>query len=218
MNKVDVRYRKTWLVILACLGWYSLAGQFYLIIQNRVASIPETIIRYFSFFTILTNLLVALAVTLLLLKGRDYLSAKKLTAITLYITIVGLVYNLILRFQWAPVGFQRLIDEMLHTVIPILMIGYWMGCVSKTIFTLSTVARWLVYPFAYFVYILIRGASSGFYPYPFTDVSRLGYPAVTLNCFFVMLSFIIVALLLLAANRWLKNEPPEISNFGATAG
>ena len=43
----------------AFLGWCSLVFQFYLILANRQASVPETIIRYFTFFTILTNLLVA---------------------------------------------------------------------------------------------------------------------------------------------------------------
>ncbi len=56
------------LAILALFGWFALLSQFYLIIEGRVVPVPETIIRYFSFFTILTNLLVAVCATVLLLK------------------------------------------------------------------------------------------------------------------------------------------------------
>lgn len=67
------------------------------------ASVVETIIRFFSFFTILTNLLVALCFTFLLTKSSSALRSffyrkSTLTAVTVYILIVGLVYNLILRF------------------------------------------------------------------------------------------------------------------------
>ena len=40
------------------LGWFSIVGQFVLTIENRQVAVFETIIRFFSFFTILTNLLV----------------------------------------------------------------------------------------------------------------------------------------------------------------
>ena len=45
------------------LCWFSIIGQFVLLLQNRQADVFETIIRFFSFFTILTNLLVAIYFT-----------------------------------------------------------------------------------------------------------------------------------------------------------
>ena len=45
------------------LGWIAIIGQFILLIQNRQADIPETIIRFFSFFSILSNILAALYFT-----------------------------------------------------------------------------------------------------------------------------------------------------------
>ncbi|MBC7867593.1 MAG: hypothetical protein H7X88_08665, partial [Gloeobacteraceae cyanobacterium ES-bin-316] len=43
--------KKLLLLAGALLGWIAILVQLVLIIQNRVASIPETIVRFFSFFT-----------------------------------------------------------------------------------------------------------------------------------------------------------------------
>jgi len=127
---------KLLLVIIVISGWFAIIAQFYLIIKNRVASIPETIIRFFSFFTILTNIFVALCCTLLLLNPnsglRNFFSKQNtFTAIAVYITIVGVVYNLILRFLWKPEGLQWIVDELLHTAIPILFILLWFFFIPK---------------------------------------------------------------------------------------
>ena len=127
---MPTRLQKTFLIILAVCGWFALIAQFYLIMVNRVASIPETIIRYFSFFTILTNLIVAVCCTVILLKpssstGKFFSRPTILTAIVVYITVVGIVYNTVLRFLWNPQGLQLIVDELLHSVIPLLFIILW---------------------------------------------------------------------------------------------
>jgi hypothetical protein len=55
----------------AFISWLAEILQLYLIIVNRTASIPETIIRFFSFFTILTNILVAVCFTTVALEWRS---------------------------------------------------------------------------------------------------------------------------------------------------
>jgi hypothetical protein len=40
------------------------------------------------------------------------------------ILIVGLVYQVVLGI-WNPTGLQYIVDELLHTVIPLFMLGYW---------------------------------------------------------------------------------------------
>ena len=73
MYKTETKLPSFFLILIAIAGWFALASQLYLIIQNRVVSVAETIIRYFSFFTILTNLIVAICVTVLLLKPKSEL-------------------------------------------------------------------------------------------------------------------------------------------------
>src|SRR5688572_21115628 len=107
-------------ILIAALAWFAILTQYYLMVENRITSITETTIRFFSFFTILTNSLLALYFTLITFKTRPaYLSILDrpgtLTAITVYITIVGLVYQIILRPLWDPKGTQMIVDELLHS-------------------------------------------------------------------------------------------------------
>ncbi|MEO6962531.1 MAG: Pr6Pr family membrane protein [Puia sp.] len=193
----------------AFLGWSSLIFQFYLILANRQASVPETIIRYFTFFTILTNLLAALCFTFLLLgqhsrAGKFFSSASTLTAITTYIILVGIVYNVVLRFLWNPQGLQKLVDELLHTVNPLLFLLFWILFVPKTGLQWRSVFVWLIYPVLYIVLILLRGAGSDFYPYPFVDVTRLGYTKVFFNTSLLILFFLLISLLFVGMGKWRK--------------
>ncbi|HZK64899.1 MAG TPA: Pr6Pr family membrane protein [Puia sp.] len=193
----------------AFLGWCSLIFQFYLILVNRQASVPETIIRYFTFFTILTNLLLALCFTFLLLDphsrtGKFFSSASTLTAITTYIILVSIVYNVVLRFLWNPQGLQKLVDELLHTVNPLLFLLFWILFVPKSGLRWRSVFVWLIYPVLYIVLILLRGAGSDYYPYPFVDVTRLGYAKVFFNTSLLILFFLLISLLFVGVGKWRK--------------
>lgn len=197
------------LTIMIALGWFAIMAQFYLIIENRITSIPETAIRFFSFFTILTNILVALCCTILLLnynsKWRNFFSNKNtLTAIAVYITIVGVVYNLILRFLWNPEGLQWIVDELLHSVIPILFIILWLLYIPKRRLQLKSVFAWLLYPLVYLIFIIIRGSFSGFYPYPFIDVNKLGYNKVIVNSTGMLAAFLVTSVLFVLIDRFKK--------------
>ena len=197
------------LTIMIALGWFAIMAQFYLIIENRIASIPETVIRFFSFFTILTNILVALCCTVLLLnnnsKWRIFFSNKNtLTAIAVYITIVGVVYNLILRFLWKPEGLQWIVDELLHSVIPILFSILWLQFIPKGRLQMKSVFAWLLYPLVYLIFILIRGSFSGFYPYPFIDVINLGYNKVVVNSTGMLGAFLVISVLFVLIDRFKK--------------
>ena len=59
---------RLYIAIGTIIGWFAILLQLYLIIENRVLSLPGTIVQFFSYFTILTNILVALYFTVLLLK------------------------------------------------------------------------------------------------------------------------------------------------------
>src|SRR4051812_38806133 len=98
-----------------------------------------------------------------------------------YITVVGLVYNLILRQLWKPAGLQFVDDELLHSVIPFLFILYWLMFVPKSELKWKDVLFWLIYPLIYLICILIRGALSGFYPYPFINTDDIGYYETFIN-------------------------------------
>ena len=193
-------------ILFAIIVWFAVLAQFHLIIENRVAPVTETIIRFFSFFTILTNILVAVYFTIKAL-GRDQLDkAGLLTAITVYITIVGLVYQVLLRHIWQPTGLQMVVDELLHSVNPLLVISYWYLFEKKFFVHYKEVFKWMIYPVVYLVYILTRGSFSGFYPYPFINVSEIGISQTLLNGLFLLLFFYAVSVLFIFIGRMLSKR------------
>jgi hypothetical protein len=205
---------RIFLFLLVIAGWFALTSQLYLIIANRQTSLAEVIIRYFTFFTILTNIIVAVCCTVLLWKpasgwGRFFSKTTTQTAITVNIIIVGVVYNTILRAMWKPEGMQRMVDELLHLVVPLLFVIYWLLCVPKGRLQWRNIFLWAIYPIAYLVIVLIRGAFSGYYPYPFLDVTKLGYPQTLLNSAFIAIAFFIVALIFVGIDKLIgkSNQP-----------
>jgi FlaA1/EpsC-like NDP-sugar epimerase len=191
--------------LLSVVVWFALIAQFYLQISSAKASPEELLIRFLSYFTILTNLLVALCCTCVSWFsnsgiGKHFSSRFTQTAIAVYIAVVGLVYNTILRFIWAPTGLQRLVDELLHLFIPVLFVVYWWLFVPKN-FGWRDFFAWLIYPLAYLILVLVRGHFSGFYPYPFLDVPQLGYSAVMINCVGITSLFVFFSLLFIGIGK-----------------
>ena len=198
--------KKLFTLLLLLLGWFAVITQLKLMVDNRVTELPETLIRFFSFFTILTNIIVATYYSLEFFKVeiRWFNSRNKaeiLTAVTVYITVVGLVYQILLRHIWNPTGMQRLVDELLHSIIPLLVIIYWIIYENKTVLKWKMIPRWLIYPMVYLVYIILRGHLSGFYPYPFVDVATHGLQQVLINSFFMTLLFLVLSLVMVFVGK-----------------
>lgn len=190
----------------ALAGWFAVILQLWLIIVNRVVSIPETILRFFSYFTILSNILVAICYTCALIGRptpftRFFKKPTTLTAIAVYISIVGIVYNIILRSLWKPIGLQQLVDEILHSLAPLLFIIYWLVFVQKGTLQWRHAFSWLLFPFVYLVYILIQGGYNGFYPYPFIDATTIGYPDLALNSLILLIAFLGISLLFVGIGK-----------------
>src|SRR3546814_6947671 len=105
-------------------------------LENRAFPNPETIVRFFSYYTILTNLLVACCFTALVCKRveakpRFFANPQVLAATAVYITIVGAVYNIILRHLRAPEGLQLVVDGLLNSVNPLFYLVFWMVFIPK---------------------------------------------------------------------------------------
>lgn len=174
------------LAVLAILSWLALAIQLYIIIRYRSSTVGATLVQYFSYYTILTNIMIGWICTVLFINREDTSKRKSiLTAILVYILTVGVTYNIILRSLWKPEGLQFLADNLLHSIIPFLYLFFWLIFVKKHTLEWKDALPWLIYPCVYLIYLLIRGAIFGLYPYPFIDVSQLGYQRALLNAFSV---------------------------------
>ncbi|VVQ23363.1 hypothetical protein PS934_05478 [Pseudomonas fluorescens] len=206
--------RRHFVAVAAMLGWAGLSIQMYLILHSRWtlgASLIGGLMSFFSYFTVLSNTLVATVLTCEWTSResaarRWFLQPWVSSAIAVSIAVVSLAYNLLLRHLWHPEGWQWLADELLHDIMPLLFLGYWWRCVPKGTLRVWHIALWVIYPLLYFAYALLRGHLLAVYPYPFVDVDKLGYPQVFINAGGLLAGFVAIALLVIGLDRWLGSR------------
>ncbi|RZL41819.1 MAG: hypothetical protein EOP00_24250 [Pedobacter sp.] len=205
-NSLNIGER-VYLTFLMCLSWFAILFQFYLHINIGVATKQELFIRFFSYFTIDSNLLIALAsLTLVCFRetkvGKFFNHVSVKTALTVYILVVGLIYNAVLRSLLVLEGWSLVLNELLHVVVPLMFLIYWVYFVrNKGNLKWSNVWLWLFYPLIYCIFVLLRGSYSDFYPYPFLNVSKLGMLQVLLNCVMVTVVFACLSALFVAIGK-----------------
>jgi hypothetical protein len=201
-------------VAAAAIGWFVIGLQYYLTVGKADGDFVLAATRLLSFFTILTNILVALAMTLPWAAPESKLGAffsrpSVRTAIACYIILVSAVYYAILRKLWNPEGLQYLADTIEHCVAPALYIVDWLVFVPKGTLSARSVPWWLLYPVGYAAFSLLHGAVTGFYPYPFLAVGQLGYERVLLNMGVIMAAFAVLGLILVGIDRLLGAVEPR---------
>lgn len=185
--------------------------QLWVTLNNREVSVLHTIIRFFSYFTILTNSLLAIYFTFLWLfpatkLGGFFKKFSTTTAITVYILVVGIIYNILLRNIWPVTGWGKVADELLHSFIPAYFLVYWLFFTDRIKLEWSNALPWLYYPIAYLMYTLIRGTITRTYPYPFINVIKLGYQQTLINCIGVGAVFYGLFMLAIALSRYRFNS------------
>lgn len=163
-----------------------------------------------SYFTIWSNIVVAISVTLLLTRplpdtwGRRVLRLDGL----LMITITMIVYQVVLAPTVEVAGWARLTDPVLHLVTPVLTLVVWLVWGPRGWLTARLVPSALIVPVVWVVWMLLRGAVVDAYPYDFVNVVDLGYAVALRNVFFVLVLGLVVSALLfgietlLARRRW----------------
>jgi hypothetical protein len=201
---------RIYMTVGALLGWVALLLQLYLMIVQSppgAAAVGATIVTYLSFFTILSNLAVTLTLTFAGWIPNSKLGAffsrpQVQAAMAVYIIVVGVTYSALLRHLWNPQGAQKLADVLLHDFMPAIYTVYWLIFSTKKGLRWKDAVTWLAYPGAYLIYILLRGAFVGKYPYHFTDVSQLGYPHTLVNAAGFLVIFLGLGLVVIVYARW----------------
>lgn len=190
---------------LAALAWTALLLQLALTLRSSLANgngAAHGLWAYLAYFTVLTNLLVA---TLAGRAARDAEGGLDLRwrgcAVTA-IAVVGMGYHALLRNLVQLEGLDQLADVLLHYAVPLAAVAWWIAFPPRGRIAASAPLAWLAWPALYSVYALVRGAMSGFYPYPFIDVPALGMARVLLNIAGLALVFLLVAYTLRAIAHW----------------
>ena len=191
--------RAKWALGYRVLGLtVSVGGILLHLLENRLADTGFMVRHKLAYFTIQTNVFCALLFGVLVYRTlrRKPLEVSRVhpeihLGVTFYITMTMLGFWLLLvpatGISWNPVSFAG--SMLLHTVTPLMTVGDWLlfgqhGRVEK-----KSALRWLAYPAAYLVFVMvysrtIRTPYYSFrmggevidlmYPYPFLDPSVMG--------------------------------------------
>ncbi|HAA12883.1 MAG TPA: hypothetical protein DCE41_14785 [Cytophagales bacterium] len=175
----------------ALLALFAVVSQFYLNLTVQEEPKWMIVLRYFSYFTMVSNLLVGLHLGALALptgtkRWPRYTSPLVSTAMTTYITITMIVYYVMLAKDANPQGFQAIINLTLHLFVPLFMIVFWVLFVEKKDLQWKMVGRWLLTPLVYFIYAMVLGAFIDKYPYPFFQVDVHGWTRVIITALIIL--------------------------------
>lgn len=201
--------RRVFVTLTATIGWLALGLLLYIAIDHSLArgrTVPHILTFYFSLFTVLTNILVAFVLTSSLFVSDPknfFLRPNMQSAVVVFIVFVGFIDFIFLDGLGKAHGLKLIAESLLHVVIPILYIIYWIVFVPKgTLLWINPFSSWLVYPLAYFSYILLRGVLTDKYPYRFINARIFGYKYVLLHATELLFVFVVLGLLVVAIDQW----------------
>ena len=211
--------KRPFAALIAILAWVGLAMQFAFAIVNPAmqdVGVAERIFRYFSFFTVVANGIIAIVTTAIALAPESRFSRRVengsvLTAAAVYISIVAVVYSLFLRSVVNAQGWHLISDHIVHDAVPPLFVLYWLIYASKQDVRWLDPLKWLIVPLLYIAYSLIHGAFDNWYPYWFADVTKLGYPTALKNSGFVLIAFLIFGFTFAAIGKLLSRTVNPVS-------
>ncbi|MGO4596079.1 Pr6Pr family membrane protein [Terrabacter sp. 2RAF25] len=184
-----------------------LRGETILDSSGVTTSRPEQVRRMFSYFTIQSNLLVAVAMWLVI-RGRTESQVFRVVRLAslVGITVTGIVAFVALAPSSNYTTLNLLCDRLLHIAVPLLTFIGWVAFGPRGHVTRADVLPSLAWPVVWLVATLGLGPVVHWYPYPFIDVDRIGYGSTVLNCVGIAVLFLALATLARRADRRLSRS------------
>lgn len=177
------------------------------------AGAPGRVIDYLSYFTILSNIVVAVMLTALARgRVRPTLLWRTIRMDSLVmITVTGLVFAIVLAKDADLQGLQYVTNTIEHYLVPVLAVLTWLVFGPRAWLRPVTVLTALAIPILWLAYTFARGAVIGAYPYGFLDVAVLGYGKALVNVAGVLALGIVLGLVFLGLDRLISRgvtSPP----------
>lgn len=207
--------QRTWNLILALAVAATLIAQLVLLfvggqdVNTATAAapvaLPTRLLRFFSYFTVQSNLLVLAAAISLVIDPRrdgavwrvlrlDALLGIAVTDVVSATLLAGLVQHVGIGV-WINIGFNQF--SPVWTLVGWLLLG------PRPRTDLRTLGWAFAWPVAWLAYTMAHGALTGWYPYPFLNADKLGYGQVGITLLVILAAALGTAFLLRAVERWL---------------
>lgn len=201
--------RRALYTVTAVVAWAALALQLALItsrLTSEGASVAFAVWRFLGFFTILTNLAVAVVASAMAWWPTSTLAGPRSRLMTATaIVLVGIIYSVALRSVWDPQGWQAVADHALHDATPPLFALCWIMSDHRSLRWRD--ALWAMGPpILYCFYAFARGSIDGWYAYWFLNPTALPFGQLSLNIAAMSVGFFVVALLLVQFDRLLSRK------------
>lgn len=195
-------------LFFAALNIAAIATQ---LLYSSQYALAFSFVNFFSFFTILSNVFAALVFVMsafYLLKGRRPSPTDDILrgASVLYMAITGVVYATLLTNIDVDLTLPW-VNLQLHYIMPIVVVLDWLYQPQLSKLTWRRIMPWLIFPAFYLCYSLIRGALTGWYPYPFLNPSDVGgYGGVALYVAGILVGLSFASFLLMRLGNMLKRN------------
>jgi hypothetical protein len=151
--------------------------------------------RHVSYFTIQSNLLVAIVTAQLaqdpLRDGPAWRVARLAAVAGIFVT--GVIHFFLLRPLLDLDGTDWVADKLLHMVVPVLAVVGWALFGPRPRIEKRELRLTLIWPLAWLAWTLVIGGTTGWYPYPFLDHrEEHGTPGVVLTSAAITVFFVVV--------------------------
>ncbi len=168
------------------------------------------IVRQYSYFTNLTNLMLILIYAAYLFPNIAWLGFLRAplacASAAAAIALVFLYYHFVLSPIWNPEGLAAVTDTSLHYVLPITYIAWFALFNRSGSMTLWNIAKMLAGPLLYLAYILVRGTFIGEYPYPAFNMDDLGFLQTMRNSAELLVFLSILSVIFIGIDRFKPNH------------
>lgn len=200
----SARFARLLALVIALSAWIGIAIHVHAQ-WSQSGSLLDAIWILAGYFTVLTNLIVALVFTAIALRGPGAVGPRLLGGVTICIALVGVIYALLLHGLVELTAGAAVANVLLHMVTPVLGPIYWLFFVRRHALRWRDPLLWALYPAAYLGYALVRGTAEGRFAYPFIDYVQNGVPQVAVTVVIITLTFLVAGwLMVLLDNRLVR--------------
>jgi hypothetical protein len=187
---MSARSARTWFAVTAICALVGIAISVVKAWGNSRGVFSPGIARaanVFAFFTIQSNVLAGICSALLAVgtnRRSEAFAVLRLCSLVA-ITVTGVVFHVALARFVGSNPWDQAASQLEHTVVPIMTVVGWLLAGPRGLISARVVWLSLIFPLCWLAFTLIRGAITPWYPYPFIDVTTLGYVKALLNCVWI---------------------------------